>query len=149
MAAHAYNPGRWDLLTRIKTATGRLALDRRLAEGANPGSRPELARRAAVLSGWRTRHALAAGIERIVAEAVAPPRAHGADVPVQRDEVLAAQAELLRLAAALRAESAAGVRGVATASLLQTDGTGPVFAPHPSGTLREAASQAAFHAEAG
>jgi hypothetical protein len=41
------------------------------------------------------------------------------------------------------------VRCVAAVSLLLTDGSGPVFAPDPHGTLREAAFQAAFHAEAG
>jgi hypothetical protein len=149
VAAHAYTSVRWGLVTRIKAATGRLALDRRLADGAAPASSPELARRAQVLSGWRTRHALADGLERVVTEAVAPPRHHGADVPVQRDEVLAAQAELLRLATALRAEPAPAARGVAEASLLLIDGSGPVFSPHPPGTLREAAFRAAFHAEAG
>ena len=43
---------------------------------------------------------------------------HRAGVPVQRDEVLL------------------------------TDGAGPLFAPHPSGTLRGAAFQPAFHVEA-
>jgi hypothetical protein len=149
MAAHADTSIRWGLLARIKAATGRFALDQRLAAGEQPSSRPELARRAQVLSGWRTRHALADGLERVVMEAVAPPRHHGADVPVQREEVLAAQDVLLRLATALRAEPAPPVRAVAEASLLLIDGTGPVFSPYPPGALREAAFRAAFHAEAG
>ena len=63
--------------------------------------------------------------------------------------MLDAQDELLRLAIALRSEPAPPVRGVAEASLLLTDGTGPVFNPRSSETLREAAFRAAFHLEAG
>ena len=114
MAAHADPSIRWGVLTRIKAITGRLALDQELAAGAEPSTRPELARRAQLLSGWRARHALADGLERVVADAVAPP-----------------------------------VRSIAEASLLLIDGTGPVFNPHPPGTLSEAAFRAAFHAEAG
>jgi hypothetical protein len=43
---------------------------------------------------------------------------------------------------------APAVRGTAIVSVLLTDGSGPVFAPHPEGSLRELAFQAAFHAEA-
>ena len=84
MAVHADPPIRWGLLTRIKAAAGRLGLDRRLAEGASPGASRALARRAQVLSGHRERHVIADGLERVVAEAIAPPHSHGAGVPVQR-----------------------------------------------------------------
>jgi hypothetical protein len=73
----------------------------------------------------------------------------GAAVPVRRDEVLAAQRDLLRLVAALRSAPAPPVRSIAAVSLLLTDGTGPLFAPYPRGSLREVAFQAAFCAEAG
>jgi hypothetical protein len=49
---------------------------------------------------------------------------------------------------ALRSEPAPPVRVIAAVSLLLTDGAGPMFAPHPHGTLTEAAFQAAFLAEA-
>ena len=48
--------------------------------------------------------------------------------------MLAARSDLLRLAAALRAEPGPPVRGIAAVSLLLTDGTGPLFAPHPAGS---------------
>jgi hypothetical protein len=151
MAAHTDTraPRSWGLRVRLKAATHRLELDARLAAGENPDACPELARRAHVLSGWRMRHRLADGVENVVVEAVAPPYEHGASVPVQREEVLAAQRDLLRLARALRSEPAAPVRAIAAVSLLLADGAGPVFVPHPHGTLSEAAFQAAFLAEAG
>jgi hypothetical protein len=137
------------LLTRLKVATHHLELDARLAAGANPDVSPELARRAHDLLGQRVRQRLADGLENAVVDAVAPPYDHGTSVPVQREAVLAAEHDLLRLAGALRSDLAPPVRGIAAASVLLTDGTGPVFAPHPPGTLSEAAFQAAFHAEAG
>jgi hypothetical protein len=151
MAAHAGTsmPRTWGLRARLKAFVGRLELDRRLAAGEPPTAAAELARRAYVLQQWRVRHRLADGLERAVIEAVAPAHDPSAAVPVQRDEVLAAQHDLMRLVRALRSEPAPSVRAIAAVSQLLTDGTGPVFAPHPHGTLSEAASQAAFHAEAG
>jgi hypothetical protein len=151
MAAHASTgaPRSWDLVTRLRAFAGRLELDARLAAGENPGASPALARRAQVLSRWRVLHSLADALERLVTEAVAPPTNYGARIPVQREEVLVAQNDLLRLAAALRAVPGPSVRAAAAAALLVEDGTGPVFSPHPPGTLQAAAFQAAFHAEAG
>ena len=152
MAAHAAQESRRlssAFRTWLRAFVGRQELDRRLAAGEAPSASPELARRATVLSRWRVRHALAASIERVVVEAVATPQAHGAEVPVEREQVLAAQRDLLRLAAALRAEPGPPVRAIATVSVLLTDGSGPVFRPHPAGTLAEIAFQAAFQAEAG
>jgi hypothetical protein len=151
MAAHAdlHVPRSRSLVARVRALTGRLELDRELVTGRSAHARPELERRAEVLRGWRVRHRLADGLENVLIEAVAPSRGQTSAVPVQRAEVRAAQPELLRLVAALRAEPGPPVRVVAAVSLLLTDGTGPVFAAHPHGTLAEAAFQAAFHAEAG
>ena len=137
------------LIARLKVATHHLELDARLAAGEKPDGSPELARRAHDLQGRRVRQRLADALESAVVEAVAPPYDHGASVPVQREEVLTAEHDLLRLVRALRSEPTPPVRGIAAVSLLLTDGTGPVFAPHPHGALSEAAFQAAFHAEAG
>ena len=93
--------------------------------------------------------ALATGLERAVVEAIMPPHEHGAAVPVVRDEVRDAHRDLLRLAEALRADPAVSVRAIATASLLLSDGAGPLFNPHPTETLSDIAFRAAFHAEAG
>ncbi|HEX5617383.1 MAG TPA: hypothetical protein VFX51_03135 [Solirubrobacteraceae bacterium] len=136
------------VLTQLRVLIGRVELDRELAAGTPEHTSPVLARRAEVLRRWRVQQHLADSLERVIAEAVAPTHEHGASVPVQRDEVLLAQRDLLRLVQALRSDRPAPVRGVAAVSALLTDGAGPLFAPHPSGTLREAAFQAAFHAEA-
>lgn len=128
--------------------TGRLELDLDLAAGVSPTSSPELARRADVLRSRRMRKRLAKGLENVMIEAIAPARGPTSAVPVRRAEVLTAQHDLLRLVEALRAESGPPVRAIAVASVLLTDGTGPVFAPYPHGTLAEVAFQAAFHAEA-
>ncbi len=129
---------------------GRLSLDRRLAAGEDPGCSPKLARRAQELTRRRNRRSLSEGLVRVVGDASRGPRVRrGAAIPVQREAVLEARRELLRLAAALRDEPAPDVRAIAEASLLVTDAGGPVFALHPRGALRQAALRAAFHAEAG
>jgi hypothetical protein len=148
-ARHAI-PRSWGPLTRLKAATGRTALDRRLARGADPGSDRELACRAQVLRGWRVRRAFADGLERVVHDAErAGYLYYTAAIPVARDEVLAARRDLLRVAESLRAEPAANARGIAEVSLLLTDASGPLFTRHPAGTLCEAAFRAAFHLRAG
>jgi hypothetical protein len=151
MAAHVgtHAPRSNTLIVRFKAFTGRLELDRRLASGERPDACPELARRASVIDRWRIRHHLADSLERLIVEAVAPQHEHGAAVPVQRDEVLMAQADLIRLVRALRSEPAPPLRCIAIVSLLLSDGAGPVSAPHPRGTLAEIAFRAAFLAEAG
>jgi hypothetical protein len=150
VAAHAdtSTPRSWGLRARLKAFAGRLELDRRLAAGESPDAASELARRAYVLQHWRVRHRLADGLERVVIDAVAAPRESGPTVPIQREAVLAAQHDLLRLVRALRSEPSAPVRAIAIVSLLLTDGSGPIFVPHPVGTLVELAFQAAFLAEA-
>jgi hypothetical protein len=150
MAAHSDIgvPRSWGLSVRLRAFIDRLELDRRLAGGESPAESPELGRRAQVLSHWRVRHSLADSLERVVIEAIAPARDRGAAVPVQRAEVVSAQPDLLRLVAALRSEPAPSLRSIAAVSLLLADGAGPLFAPHPSGTLAEVAFQAAFLAEA-
>jgi len=127
---------------------GRLSLDRRLAEGEDPGCSPKLARRAQELIRRRNRRSLSEGLVRVVGDASRAPRVRrGATIPVQREAVLEARRDLLRLAAALRDEPAPDVRAIAEASVLVTDGGGPVFVPHPEGTLRRAALRAASRAE--
>jgi len=137
------------LVTRLKAVAERAELDRELARGVSPSTNPELARRAEVLRSRRVRRRLADGLEHVLVEAVAPTRGQTAAVPVQRDEVLLARRDLSRLAWALRSEPAPPVRAIAAASVLLTDGAGPMFASYPHGTLAEAAFQAAFLAEAG
>jgi hypothetical protein len=128
---------------------GRMSLDRRLAAGMDPLASPSLARRASVLVSPRTRRRLACGLEGVVVETERPRRALSAAIPVQRHEVLVARDDLLLLAAALRCTQHPDPRAVAGASLLLTDGCGPVFAPSPPGSLRCAVRRIAATVEAG
>src|ERR1039458_66150 len=62
--------GRSDsLLVRARVGIQRGELTRALAEGADPSSRPELALRAAQLTGKRSRRTLAGTLRRSIAEA--------------------------------------------------------------------------------
>jgi hypothetical protein len=115
---------------------GRMRLDRALAAGIDPLASPALARRASVLVSSRTRRRLACRLERVAIESERPARGFTAAVPIQRREVIVARDDLLLLAAALRGEAHPDPRGVAGASLLLSDGCGPVFAPCPPGALR-------------
>jgi hypothetical protein len=128
--------------------TGRMRLDRKLAGGADPLASPALARRASVLVSPRTRRRLACGLERVVHEMERPARSVTAAVPVQRREVLVARDDLLLLAAALRGAAHPDPAGVAGASLLLTDGAGPVYAPCPPGALRRTVRRIATALEA-
>src|SRR5262245_24139198 len=121
------------VLTRLKAWVEPLQLDRQLAAGRDEHASPELERRAEVLRRARVRRGLADGLEHVVIEAESLPFEHGAAIPVQRDEVRTAEHDLLRLVRALRSAPPPPVRGIAEASLLLTDGAGPVFAPHPHG----------------
>ncbi len=105
------------------------ALDRALIAGADPADSTQLAARACKLTSRSNRALLAAGIERLLFAAVAPPsRAHLAP---QRTAVLAQADQLRRLAALLRGQSPLYARGLAMLGELLTDGTGPVYRGEP------------------
>lgn len=122
---------------------GRTTLDRMLAEGADPHDSRELARRAARLTSARHRRSLAAAIERTLEEAEHPRGALSPAVPLQRREILAARASLVRLAKDLAGDDresgsrkrSYAPRGVALVRLLLTDADSPLYAPHPAGEL--------------
>jgi hypothetical protein len=80
--------------------------------------------RARKLTRPRKRRRLAAGFERVIADAAAPPRVLTAAIPIQRDNVIAASADLLELADRLRAPGPVYAQGVAMAAeLLQNAGS--------------------------
>jgi hypothetical protein len=103
-------------------------LDTELAEGADPRSVPERDRRARWLTRKPHRERLAAGFERLVSDAPHPTRCHlPAAAPFRADAVREASAELLALAATLRATRRPSVSGVARARRLLTDPAGPLY----------------------
>jgi len=74
------------------------------------------------------------------ARSVAGPR-----VPLQRSRVFAAHAEIRRMIVALRAQAPVPVRGVAIASVLLSDGTGPLYNARSGLDLRGAVRDAIRH----
>lgn len=139
------------LLARILAAS----LDRQLASGARPEASAALAARAMVLTSAGYRRALAASLRRMLAASVAPgPRplpvtmarsAGGAVhpyVPLRRDRIAGAAAELAGLAECLTARGPVPARGVALVSQLLADGGGPLYRAASRDDLTESVEQA-------
>ena len=131
--------GRSDsLLVRARVGIQRGELTRALAEGADPSSRPELALRAAQLTGKRSRRTLAGTLRRSIAEAHQPAMTRARVVIIRRGEVL--DAELAITAMIKRLESPEPVRpeGMAlTERLLTNADHSPLYNPAEPGTLRQ------------
>jgi hypothetical protein len=117
-------------------------LDRALAEGADPSSTPELARRAEQLTSARRRRVLADGLEQALRHADGQAPRLSSAPPVSRREVRAARAEILRLSSVLRDGEPVAPAGVAQLQLLLTDGIGPLHRTVREGDLSEAARAA-------
>ena len=98
--------------------------------------------RARRLTKARTRRRLAAGLERVLADAARPPQSISAAVPPQREAVLACRAELLSLADRLRAPEPVYAQGVALVSELLGTADSPLyqFGADLSAALRAVAS---------
>ena len=122
-------------------------LDRRLARGADPGTSPELTRRARQLTSRRCRAGLVAGLRSVIEEADEPRRAFSAAVPVRRQEILRERQSLVALAEDLLSEDEFSPRGIALIERLLTDGASPLYTPGPSGDLHRALihARAALH----
>jgi len=129
------------LLVRWRTP----ALDAQLAAGRPAEDERRRAVRASALVDPATRGALAGYWQEILARAARPPRPSDARVPLVRSRVLAADAEIRRLIAALRATAPVPARGVAIASRLLSDGTGPLYNPKSALDLRLAVRSAIRH----
>jgi hypothetical protein len=118
------------------------ALDRRLADGADPKTSPELARRARQLTSTRSRAALAASIRNLLEAAEKPRSGYSASIPVQRYAIRAERRLLLDLADDLESGADLKPRGVALVERLVIDGASPVYMDSPDGTLHESLTQA-------
>src|SRR5690348_8260576 len=140
------------LLARVLAAS----LDRQLAAGARPEASAVLAARAMVLTSAGYRRALAASLRRMLAASVAPgPRtlpvttarsAGGAVhpyVPLRRDRIAGAAAELAGLADCLTARGPVPARGVALVSQLLADGAGPLYRAGGRADLEDLVERAA------
>ncbi|HEX2104010.1 MAG TPA: hypothetical protein VHF51_10195 [Solirubrobacteraceae bacterium] len=131
VAGDVIEPRRVRLRDRLTARLRAHGLDRRLADGVPPECSAALSLRAARLIEPGASAALGRRLEHIVAEADGRllPRAR---VAARRRPVLEAADELAALARRLAAPDPRGVRGVAQARLLLTDGCGPMYS-HRSG----------------
>jgi len=119
------------LLVRCSAAR----LDRELAAGASPETSVSLAARAMQLTSMKVRRELAASMQRILADANAPPAVmavraaavHPPRLPLCRARISQSAGPLATLAAYLAAPGPVPVRGVAMVSQLLGDGTGPLY----------------------
>jgi hypothetical protein len=134
----------WDgLLAQSRSLT----LDAQLAAGA-PADTDKLRQvRARQLTSPRLRRKLAARWDELLERCTggAPRTARAAAVPLQQRQITAAAAQIRRLTSALRSSRPVSVRAMAQASLLLTDGRGPVYnracASQLNRSLRDALDQ--------
>jgi hypothetical protein len=106
------------------------SLDRQLAAGRTPESSPLLAARARHIVALRSRQRVARNWENLLRTA---RRAHGPyrpALPISSDHIIAAEPAVRDLVRCLTVPLPVAARGVAMATALLTDATGPVYNPH-------------------
>ncbi len=124
----------WDgVLARWRSLT----LDAELAAGTAADTHRLRQVRARQLTSPHWRAKLATLWEDLLRRCAAgtAPSARAATIPVQQRHIVAAAPHIRRLTSALRAPAPVAVRGVAMASLLLTDGRGPVYNPAAANRL--------------
>jgi hypothetical protein len=124
------------LLARVRAPW----LDQRLAEGAAPWRSRAHAERALQLTSPSCRRSLAAGLDRLAADARRSSEPYGLTPVVRpcREQVEEALPAILWLAARLRDREPVTARGMATLKVLLTDGAGPCYAPSCRDALADA-----------
>jgi hypothetical protein len=116
------------LTTRIKTRLHRDTLDEKLAYGASPAATPELLLRSRQLMAPASREHLADKLKRIVRQAEQQWPPAGAEiVPLRHPAIRACAPELASIVRRLHETEGLGVRGVAMAARLVSDGTSPLY----------------------
>ena len=118
-------PTRW--WERIGARLLARSLDRALADGDPPETRPLLATRARALVAPAERRSLASHWENLLALTEGEPDRSLRRVPLCRDEIIAAESSVREMLVALVAPLPVSARGVARASLLLRDGSGPLY----------------------
>jgi hypothetical protein len=102
------------------------SLDRELAAGCPPGFSRALAIRAQRIASPAGRRSLAKGWERVLDQASRPPAPRTPRGPLCRGRIAAAEGDVRELLAALTGALPIAARGAAMASVLLSDGTGPL-----------------------
>ena len=126
-------PWRVRLLARLQAPW----LDLALASGADPSGSPQLERRAAHLLSHLHRVRLVGALRQGRRSAGARIDPGDLRVPVDAEEVRLAEARLVELEDLLISPTQVYARGVAMASQIVGDGSGPLYAPRRRGELRE------------
>jgi hypothetical protein len=124
-------------LARVLAAS----LERQLASGCPPAASRALAIRAQQLVASGEREAIAKEWAHLLDVAHRPPLPRTPQIPIRREQILAAESELGAMLTLLVTPFPVTVRGVAKASLLLTDGAGPVWNGHSTIDLGVAISQ--------
>jgi hypothetical protein len=120
-------------------------LDRRLAAGESTAGDRLTAVRADVLRDWTTRAVLANGWAAVLERADGPRALIDSRIPVVRAQVRAAEPDIRAMIDVLRDSLPVQARGVAMASRLLSDGTGPLYSGRSAEDLREGVRQALHH----
>jgi hypothetical protein len=116
-----------------------LSVERELAAGTVSWQSTVHAARSLQLTGARSRHRLAAALERLIDDAARPAgRSPSAAIPPCRGPVREAAPLILSIARRLRSSEPVDARGVAMLRTLICDGAGPCYADCPPGTLSAA-----------
>jgi hypothetical protein len=131
-------PGRhWPLRVRILARLQAPWLDLALASGADPAGSPQLERRTAHLLSHLNRVRVVGAVRqsrRSAGTRIDPRDPH---VPVDPEEVRLAERQLIELEELLIGTAPVYCRGVAMASQILSEGTGPLYRPRRRGDLRE------------
>jgi hypothetical protein len=108
-------------------------LDKSLASGADPNTDSLRRERARQLVGEKTRHEVAAHVERLLVEADSPPRGlFTPRVPIARAAIRDSRWNLETIVERLKAPAYISPQGVAMISLLLSDGAGPLYGNNPA-----------------
>jgi hypothetical protein len=114
------------------------SLDHYLAAGRSPESTRLLAARAQDLVSLASRRALARDWEHLLDVARRAPVPRTPRVPICRDRLVAAESDVREIVRRLRAPLPVAAQGVAAASVLLTDATGPLWNQRNHTPLRDA-----------
>src|SRR5882757_3720779 len=131
-------PGRsWSWRVRILARLQAPWLDLALASGADPAGSPQIERRAAHLLSHLNRVRVVGALRqsrRSAGTRMDPRHPH---VPADPEEVRIAERQLVELEELLIGTAPVYCRGVAMASQIVSEGTGPLYVPRRRGELRE------------
>jgi hypothetical protein len=128
-------PGR--LTDRLLARALGASLDQQLAAGCLPESTRLLAARAEYIVSLPRRASLAGNWAHLLRAAGRAPSRRVPAVPLRAAAILAAEPAIRELMECLTAPLPVGARGVATASVLLTDPTSPVYSRRSPGSLAD------------